>query len=89
MVLMGVDLELLDAHAARLTELDYQATSSCSNLTWAVGWLLLSETIPTSQPSRPRTCSIWLRKSVLHWLQTNFLKTEPENMHQGSGTTGL
>jgi len=43
---LGVDLDLLDAHAARLKELGYGATSSRSNLTWAVGRLLLSRGDP-------------------------------------------
>jgi integrase len=43
---LGVDLDLLEAHAARLRELGYGATSSRSNLTWAVGRLLLSRGDP-------------------------------------------
>jgi hypothetical protein len=41
-----VDLDLFDAHAARLTELGYSAASSRSNLTWAVGRLVLSRGDP-------------------------------------------
>lgn len=43
---LGVDLDLLEAHAARLRELGYGATSSRTNLTWAVGRLLLSRGDP-------------------------------------------
>jgi hypothetical protein len=39
---LGVDLDLFDAHAARLTEPGYRPTSSRSDLTWAIGRLLLS-----------------------------------------------
>lgn len=43
---LGVDLDLLDARAARLTELGYNPVSSRSNLTWSIGRLVLSRGDP-------------------------------------------
>jgi integrase len=43
---LGVDLDLIEDHATRLTELGYSATSSRSNFTWAIGRLLLSRGDP-------------------------------------------
>ncbi|MFJ5695103.1 hypothetical protein ACIP9X_14810 [Arthrobacter sp. NPDC093125] len=43
---LGVDLDLLETHAARLTELGYGAVSSRSNLTWSIGRLVLSRGDP-------------------------------------------
>lgn len=43
---LGVDLALIDDHATRLTELGYGVASSRSNLTWAVGRLVLSRGDP-------------------------------------------
>lgn len=43
---LGVDLDLLEAHATRLTELGYGPVSSRSNLTWSTGRLVLSRGDP-------------------------------------------
>ncbi|WP_277524382.1 tyrosine-type recombinase/integrase [Arthrobacter sp. ES3-54] len=43
---LGVDLDLIDGHATRLLELGYSAESSRSNLTWAIGRLVLSRGDP-------------------------------------------
>jgi integrase len=43
---LGVDLDLIEDHATRLTELGYSATSSRANFIWAIGRLLLSRGDP-------------------------------------------